>query len=365
VAQPETARLDPAGLDFAGLGVEDFYRPIIPRPAPEVADQGDPYLLTPPASAGTPYAHYLFHTDGAREGDRIPVYGSSDLRHFDHLGKALPTDVAMSEHWAPCVVHDAGTGLYTMFYSRSRPDQPNPDIGQRLRRAVSEDPAGPFTDQGEFPLELETDFAIDADVYRKRDPESGEPGWFLSYVVEFWNEERVGVGVVEVALSPDLSRPVSAPRVVVKPSLDVQLYERDRSMPWQVGRRDWAGGETVDWHCIEAPIGGLVSPGGDDFFLTSFGSYKDDTYAVGAVREAADGSRHDMAAEGHAVLRSGLLPGITSAGHPSLVAPNLLVSHGRFEPGGDRRAFFAPLLWDERDRPYCPTRDQLVAVLGG
>jgi hypothetical protein len=169
--------------------------------------------------------------------------------------------------------------------------------------------------------------------------------------------------VVEVALSADFSRPVSAPRVVVTPSLDVQLYERDRSMPWQVGRRDWAAGETVDWHCIEAPIGGLVSPSGEDFYLTSYGSYKDETYAVGAVREARDGRLDDLAVEGHAVLRAGMLPGIESAGHPSLVAPNLLVSHGRFEPGGERQAFFAPLLWDDRGRPYCPDRDQLLRVL--
>jgi len=166
-----------------------------------------------------------------------------------------------------------------------------------------------------------------------------------------------------VRLSDDLSKPVSPPRVLVKPSLDVQLYERDRSMPWQVGRRDWAAGETVDWHCIEAPIGGLVSPAGATYYLDSYGSYKDDTYAVGAVREAPDGTVTDLAGEGHAVLRSGMLDGITSAGHPSLVTPNLLVSHGRFSPQGERQAFFVPLLWDERDRPFCPDRDTLARLL--
>jgi hypothetical protein len=46
------------------------------------------------------------------------------------------------------------------------------------------------------------------------------------------------------------------------------------------------------------------------------------------------------------------------------VTPNLLVSHGRFRPGGDRRAFFVPLLWDDQDRPYCPDREQIAAILG-
>ncbi len=350
-------------LQFAGLGVDDFYTPIIAFPATDVSDQGDPYMLTVPASSGTAYPYYLYHTDVSHEGDRIPVYGSPDLRRFEYVGKALPTDVSMSEHWAPCVVHNASTGLYTMFFSRSRPDQPDPDVGQVLRRAVADRPEGPFVDQGEVPLELETDFAIDADVYEKFDEESGSPAHFLAYVVEFWHEERVGVGVVEVRLSPDFSRPVSAPRVVVKPSLDVQMYERNRSMPWRIGMRDWAAGERVDWHCIEAPIGGLVSPAGRNHYLTSYGSYKDDTYAVGAIREEADGSATDLAVEGHAVLKSGMLPGIESAGHPSLVAPNLLVSHGRFSPQGPRQAFYVPLLWDDQDRPYCPGRDRLAAVL--
>jgi hypothetical protein len=345
--------------DFAGLGIEDFYKPVIPEPAPGVPDQGDPYLLTVPDPSVTAYPYYLVHTDGSHEGDRIPVYGSSDLRRFDYLGKALPTDVPMSEHWAPCVVFCPSTGLYSMFYSRSRPGQPDPDVGQVLRRAVAERPEGPYEDQGEFPLELESDFAIDAEVHERR------PGEFhLAYVVEFWHEDRVGVGVVEVQLSPDFSRPVSPPRVVVKPSRDVQMYERNRAMPWREGMRDWAAGETVDWHCIEAPIGGLVSPAGRRVYLTSFGSYKDDTYAVGAVREEPDGSWTDLAAEGHAVLRSGTLPGIVSAGHPSLVTPNLLISHGRFSPQGERQAFYVPLLWDDHDRPFCPNRDQLVQALG-
>ncbi len=348
--------------DFAGLDIGDFYRPILPGSSNDGVDQGDPYLLRAPAPQ-TEYSYYLFHTDGSPAGDRIPVYGSHDLRRFEPLGRALRTDAAMSEHWAPCVVHNPATGLYSMFYSRSRPDQPNPDIGQRLRRAVAESPEGPFVDQGEFPLELETDFAIDADVYRKVDPRSGAAAYFLAYVVEFWNEERVGVGIVEVELSRDFSRPVTAPRVLVKPSLDLQIYERNRSMPWQVGKRDWAGGETVDWHCIEAPIGGLVSPAGEPYYLDSFGSYKDHTYAVGAVREEPDGAPTDLAAQGHVVLDSGRLPGIVSAGHPSLVTPNLLVSHGRFSPGGVRQAFYAPLLWDDVGRPFCPNRDQLAQIL--
>ncbi|UOY02422.1 family 43 glycosylhydrolase [Blastococcus sp. PRF04-17] len=137
--------------DFAGLELEDLYRPIIPDPAPGYADQGDPYLLTVPASSGSEYGHYLYHTDVSPEGDRIPVYGSHDLRTFDHLGPALRTDAPLSEHWAPCVVFHEATRQYHMFYSRSRPNQPNADVGQRLRRAVADRPEGPFVDQGSSP----------------------------------------------------------------------------------------------------------------------------------------------------------------------------------------------------------------------
>src|ERR687892_748528 len=90
--------------DFAGLGIEDLYVPVIPDPAPDVLDQGDPYLLKVPDPSSTAYPYYLFHTDVSAEGDRIPVYGSPDLRRFEYLGKALRTDVSMSQHWAPCVV---------------------------------------------------------------------------------------------------------------------------------------------------------------------------------------------------------------------------------------------------------------------
>ena len=54
----------------------------------------------------------------------------------------------------------------------------------------------------------------------------------LAYVVEFWHEDRVGVGVVEVALSPDFSRPVSAPRIVGKPGSAVQIGCRESG--WQL-----------------------------------------------------------------------------------------------------------------------------------
>ncbi len=71
--------------DFAGLGIEDLYRPIIPDPSPDVTDQGDPYLLTIPGSESTQYAYYLYHTDVSHSGHRIPVYGSDDLRSFEYL----------------------------------------------------------------------------------------------------------------------------------------------------------------------------------------------------------------------------------------------------------------------------------------
>src|SRR4051794_36377603 len=96
-------------LDLAGLGIDDLYRPVIPDPSADVDDQGDPYLLTVPSGSGTAFPHYLFHTDVSREGDRIPVYGTHDLRRFEYLGKALRTDVPMSEHWAPCVVRNPVT----------------------------------------------------------------------------------------------------------------------------------------------------------------------------------------------------------------------------------------------------------------
>ena len=141
------------------------------------------------------------------------------------------------------------------------------------------------------------------------------------------------------------------PRTLVRPGHSAHLYEKDRVIPWRTMQEtEYRSGDKVDWYVVEAPVGGLVSPEGRDVLLYSCGNYNNRTYAIGALRTDDRGKMVDLALEDHFVLRSDDVPGIQSVGHPSLVTPNLIISHGRFG-NQSRQAFFVPLGWDRCDRP--------------
>lgn len=335
---------------YAGLEETDFYRPVITQPNPEDKDQGDPYMLASLNPEETNFKHYIYHTDNApAKGEAITSYGTNDLRNFERIGKVLLTDT-ISSHWAPCVV--ANNDEFVMFYSRSEQGEVA-DSGHRLRRAVAARPEGPFVDQGELPLPQEYEFTIDADVFWQ----AGKPQ--LAFVLELWDKEPYGVGLAQIELSPDLSEPVGEPKILARPGYSCHLFEAGRNMFWRKNDKyDGPSGAAIDWYCIEAPVGGITSPQGKSVYLYSSGNYQNSSYAIGALREDGNGQLIDLASEGHFVLESGQIEGLQSAGHPSLAAPDLLIAHGRFSPGGARQAFFAPLLWDEEDRPYCPTKQR-------
>jgi hypothetical protein len=100
---------------------EACYRPLYP----EDYDQGDPYLLSLPASAGARFRYYVYVTgENARWGRAFRVYASHDLLHWEALGAALIADVRRA-HWAPCVRYVPGLERpYDMLYAllaRCRP----------------------------------------------------------------------------------------------------------------------------------------------------------------------------------------------------------------------------------------------------
>lgn len=324
-----------------------YYRPLIGSvSAGANPDQGDPYVLAAPEGSQTEFGYYLYHTDHVYADARaVDAYGSDDLRTFKYLGKVLLSNQCYN--WAPCVTFNGQE--YVMHYSRSTPGQPNCDIGHKLRIATAQQPEGPFVDKGELALPADVEFSIDADVYELPD---GKP--YLAYCYEIWDEEPAGVGLAEVPLTEDLARPAGVPKALARPQYESQLYEANRSMPWKTGKRDWAAGETVDWYCMEAPVGGITSPGGKKVYLYSCGNWQNDSYAIGALVENEQGELVDLAGENHFVLSSNATAGISAIGHPSLLAGDVLLAHGRFGSDTNRKAFLAPLAWDAHDRPYCP-----------
>ena len=135
---------------------------------------------------------------GGADGRQIPVLRSADLVEWEALGHALePTGAA--HYWAPEVAFHEGR--FYMYYSSGSADE---GTDQKLRVAVSDDPAGPFVDTGKI-LVPDQAFSIDAHPYRHSDGQ-----WYLFYCVDFLHvadDHRVGTGIV-VEVSAETSKVV-------------------------------------------------------------------------------------------------------------------------------------------------------------
>ena len=320
---------------------------------PEDADQGDPYLLDLGDEFDAPFRYYVYVTSGATPPDAFPVYASSDLVEWRKLGHALQTDQVPRAYWAPCVRHVPGLPRpFVMLYSRSIGIGTEAHIGHLIHRADSERPEGPFVDSGEV-LTPDTDFAIDPDVYRAADGSLR-----LAYATDFVSDAPLGTGIVEVAITDDLRGTIGEPRVLARASEPWHLYEAERRMPWkQVPGVDWTT-ETVRWHTVEAPVGGLVSPSGRRVYLYSGGCYFG-FYGVGALVEDEAGALHNVTREGSRfVLGPDPERRLFAPGHCSWFRADdgrdYLIAHARLgSPNAPRNAMLVALEWDEDGVPYC------------
>ncbi len=343
----------------------DFYRPLYP----EARDQGDPYVLTLPPSAGARFRFYTYVTGEEQSSGRaFPVYGSNDLIHWESLGGTLVADLTRA-YWAPCVQYIPTLEYpYVMLYSRGagleeivRDDvrSERAHIGHRIRRAHSRAPEGPFVDSGHI-LTPDLDFAIDPDVYRAPDGRLK-----LAFAMDLVEDEPLGTGIVEANLSEDLTQITSAIRVLARAKYDWQIYDRARRMPWKsIPNVNWEI-DTVCWHTLEAPVGGLVSPQGRPVYLYSGGCFFG-FYGVGALVEQ-EGELVDISAEGQLVVAPAPERGFIAPGHCSLVrdirptlpaAPetrgemNLIMLHARFGSlDAPRQMCLVPLVWSPDGRP--------------
>ena len=341
--------------------------PSLPRPVswrplfPEAADQGDPFLLVVPAGAAA-HRYYVYVTrdetsDGrggrARPG-AFPCFASDDLVRWRAVGPSLDGDNARHAFWAPCVWHVPGLARpFVMLYSHGEGIGESAHIGHRIRRADAERPEGPFVDSGHV-LTPDTDFAIDADVYRAPDG-----ALRLAYATDFVADAPLGTGIVEVAVSEELTRVLSAPVVLARPSEPWHRYDDARRMPWKsIPGVDWAT-DTVSWNTVEAPVGGLVNPAGRRVWLYSGGCYFG-FYGVGALVEDDAGRLVNVTRDdGGFVLRPDPERGVYGPGHCAWFRTDdgaeWLITHARFgSPEAHRNATIVELRWDEAGRPWCP-----------
>jgi GH43 family beta-xylosidase len=334
------------------------YRPIFP----EAADQGDPFLLAVPE--GVPAAHryyvYVTHDEtsdgrgGVASAGAFPVFASDDLATWHPLGPSLQGDATRHAFWAPCVRYVPGLPRpFVMLYSHGAGIGEQAHIGHVIRRADSERPEGPFIDTGHV-LTPDTDFAIDADVYPAPDGSLR-----MAYATDFVEGEPFGTGIVEVEVSDDLTRTLSPPALLARPSEDWHLFDGARRMPWKdIPGVDWRT-DTVRWSTVEGPVGGLADPRGRRVYLYSGGCYFG-FYAVGALVEDDEGRLVNVTRGGRGfVLRSMPEHGFHAPGHCSWFrAPDgreYLVTHARFgSETAPRNACLVELRWDDQGLPYCP-----------
>ena len=330
------------------LAMTDSYRPL----RSEDQDQGDPYVLAVPPAAGARYRYYVYTTgEDPTDGLAFPVFGTDDLRTWHSLGRSLRVG-QVSSHWAPCVCYLPGRARpYVMLYSRAVGIGEQGHVGHAIRRADAAHAEGPFEDSGQV-LTPDLDFAIDPDVYRL-------PGGSLriAFAMDFVADEPYGTGIVEAGISEDLTRLVGAPRLLARPRHDWHVYDSARVMPWKtIPGVNWER-QSVQWHTVEAPVGGLVSPQGRLVYLYSGGCFRG-YYAVGALVEDAAGRLLDMThGEENFVVRPDPDSGFFGPGHCSLLrgpdGGDYLMLHGRFgSPDAKRQMCLAALRWSENGLPY-------------
>lgn len=255
---------------------------IIPKPG-EPASQADPFILKADGR------FYIYSTDG--EG--VNVYASDALTEgWQYKGKALSV-AGQHQYWAPCV--HRYDGKFYMYYS-SFPVETDDVHEGRIKVAVSDRPEGPFA----FVRDLCEPFSIDAEIAEN------ETGLYMFYCVNDYEGARAGTHiVVDRMLSP--TEPAGDPKPVVMPSIDEEIFQRDRFKKGQ----HWHTIEGASYfreknrhyllysgNCYENPdyfVGLAVADGGDDLTKLNFKKYPSaDVYAPLIRRnEFEEGTGHN------------------------------------------------------------------------
>jgi beta-xylosidase len=260
--------------------------------------------------------YYAYGTIAER-GRTLPALRSDDLVEWRPLGDVLePLDPAREVYWAPEVAQVDGT--FHMYYSAGREEGEE----HQLRVARADAPEGPFVDV-DVVLCPKDPFSIDAHPFRDEDGR-----WYLFYCLDFLEGERVGTGIVVDEL-PEPTRLAGAPREVVRPFADWNLFQRDRF---------WYG-RTWDWYTVEGPF--VRKRGGRYYCFFSGGAWRQPNYGVSyAVADDPLGPWRVAGHDGPTILRT--IPGsVLGPGHASIVASpsrreDWIVYHA-WDPGATAR----------------------------
>lgn len=163
--------------------------------------------------------------------------------------------------WAPSVLER--DGRFYMYYSSILDSDPD-EHSQRLRLAVADDPRGPFV----YRQDMLEPFSIDSHIVET------PGGLFLFYSVNDLEAERIGTLIVCDRMQ-DLFTLEGRPEAIVRPTLDEEIYMRDRFRPGE------------DWHTIEGAC--YFYHEGFHYVLYSGANHTNPSYFIGyAVAEGAE-----------------------------------------------------------------------------
>jgi len=215
--------------------------------------QADPYIL----SHGGKYYIYATHEEG------VQLYSSENFADWIFEGFCFAREGEKS-YWAPAVMEYKGT--FYMYYS-SMPKNEEDCHTQRIQVAKAQTPAGPF----QYVCDLLPPFSIDAHAVNT------PAGLYLFYSVNDYEAQRAGTLIVLDKLI-DPYTVEGNPKVVVRPTIDEEIFMRDR---FRCGQH---------WHTIE---GAFYFYKGDRHYLLYSGSaYTNETYFIGY--STAEGTPADL-----------------------------------------------------------------------
>ena len=215
--------------------------------------QADPFILE---SGG----RFYIYTTG---DDGIYAYSSDELLSGWKFEGKVFTYPGVSEFWAPSVIElDGRFYMYCSFeFYGDTPDRG----GHRQTMHVSSagNPLGPF----ENAKQLLHPFSIDSHVVKN------ESGLYIFYSTNDFDAERPGTYIVVDRLL-DPFTPEGKPHTVVVPTLDEEIYMRDRYK------------EGSHWHTIEGAV--YFREGDWQYVMYSGSCYQNEHYFIGYSRAKTD-----------------------------------------------------------------------------
>jgi len=215
--------------------------------------QADPFILK---SGGRYYIYVTGH-------DAIYAYHSDELLSgWKYFGPVM-TVPGLSAFWAPSVIEL--DGKYYMYCSMEGsgviPDQGGHDGAMHV--CVADSPLGPFR----MVKRILDPFSIDSHIVQN------EAGLFLFYSSNRFDGDRIGTCIyVDKMLDP--FTPAGTPVLVVEPTLDEEVYMKDRYREGQ------------HWHTIEGAF--YFREGQWQYVMYSGSCFEKPTYFIGYARAKTD-----------------------------------------------------------------------------